>query len=277
MSPLGAASVDFESVSFNCDIQMHKTNSVEVVLSHLDKAAPGDWVIFDVDEVLISLKDRVLRPKALDFSVPLYTSLFFPLTDPEKVHLFGEWVSQVEVELISDELRDVIPKLKERGCMIMGLTSMVPGPGVCGKIPFMEDFRFHQLHNRGIDFRGSFNMDRLEIDLPEKEGRKPLFKDAILYARPYKKGEVLKSFLQQHGSTPPKIWFIDNDKKNVDDLFYFCRKSNIPYVGIEYLDEKFDSDVVDVSLGKFQFDYFKETKIWLNDAQAKLVLDQVKE
>jgi hypothetical protein len=249
--------------------QMHQTNSAEVVTELLADAKPGDLVVFDVDEVLITLKDRFLRINATPISDPIFFSIFTPFTDPDKLKLFGEWISQVEVELISDKLRDAIVDLKARGCMLMGLTSMIPGAGSAGKIPFMEDFRFNELKVRGIDFRGSFNFDRLEIDLPEKNGRKPLFKDAILYARPYSKGTVFKTFLVQQAIVPRKIWFIDNDQKHVDDVLETAKELKIPYVGIQYLDAKFATEEFDVGLGKFQFEHFQKTQIWLNDEQAR--------
>lgn len=254
------------------EVEVLNVDSAHEVLGILSDVSPEDLVVFDVDEVLITLQDTFLRPVAADVCNPTLFGIFRPLSDPKNTELFGEWISQVKVELVSEELVEGISQLQCRGCQVIALTSMIPGAGACGKIPSMEDFRFNELYERGIDFRVNFNLKDIELDFPMKNGRTPCLKDGILYARPYTKGEVLQRLLDRSGITPKRVWFIDNDPKHVTSVSEAMQKSRIPFTGIQYLDNKFSEEQYDLKLGEFQFEHFKATKIWLNDEQAKIAM-----
>lgn len=250
-------------------VQLHRVSEVEEVIRLLDGTTSEDLIVFDVDEVLITPKDRFLRPCAAEHSDPFFLKTFYPLSDQHKLRLFGEWISQVEVDIVNQKLVDALRGIQNKGVRTMGLTRMIPGPGRCGKIPSMEDFRYFELKARGIDFSQSFSIDRIELDFTPKEGRTPLFKDGILYALPYAKGEVLKSFLKQTDYHPRKILFVDNDQYQVDDVAESISALSIPYIGIQYLDKLLVEEAFDQQLGEFQFQYFEKTEIWLSDSAAR--------
>ncbi len=263
--------IDKTSCILPNSVEICQVDTADQVLKILSNASSEDLVIFDVDEVLIALKDRYLRPMAMDVSDSIFYKTFYPITDPEKLKLYGEWISQVQVELVSEKLVTGISELQNRDCRVMALTRMIPGAGACGKIPLMEDFRFNELKVRGIDFRQHFGEKKIELDLPIKNNRIPLFKDGILYALPYTKGEVLKSFLDKVKLHPRKIWFVDNSRKSIDSVTKCATDRGIPYTGIQYLDRKFSEAKYDQEFGEFQYQYFIEKKIWLNDQQARCV------
>lgn len=248
--------------------KLFKVDQAEQVLEHISNASIDDLVILDVDEVLITLKDRFLRPKADEFCHPIFREIFYPLTEPEKLIKYGEWISQVKVELLTQKLAEGIRELQNRHIKVIALTRMIPGAGPCGKIPLMEDFRFQELKDKGIDFSDSLEEKRIELDFEMKENLIPLFKEGILYARPYSKGEVLGNFLKKITFSPQKIWFVDDSQYNVDSVQNVTRELNIPFVGIKYFDRKFNEEEFDLSLGQFQFQHFKETGIWLSDEKA---------
>lgn len=268
MNPIGALTTVSATYPINTSpVKLHKVARVEEVLNILSKVGSNDLVVFDVDEVLITLKDRFLRPCGCEFADPIIINLFIPFSDTQKLNLFGEWISQVEVEVISQRLIDGIKEIQKKA-RVIALTRMMPGPGPCGKISLMEDLRFKELLACGIDFRNSFNIERMELGFPPKFGRVPLFKDGILYALPYNKGEVLEAFIDRTG-TPKKVWFTDNDQNQVDDTAKSMLKKKIPYEGIQYLDQSLIDEEFDRQLGEFQFHHFTQTGVWLNDKSAR--------
>ncbi|MBS0625154.1 MAG: DUF2608 domain-containing protein [Verrucomicrobia bacterium] len=255
--------------SLHADEVFHRTGDIEEVFQILSEADSQDLIIFDVDEVLIVPKDKILRPNAGRVCYPVFDRLFFPTSDEEKTELFGHWIHQIEVEVVHPKIVEGIWDLQEKGHKIITLTLMLPGPGPCGPIGSMEDFRFHELKERGFDFSGSLEVESLKLSLDPKHGRVPLFKNGILFSYPYPKGPSLGTFLEQIDFVPSKIWFVDNDQRNVDSVAKMAQAKNIPYVGIRYLDQKFEQEDFDEEIGLFQYDHFERTKIWLDDASAQ--------
>lgn len=217
---------------------------------------------------LLRRRTSFLRVGAHHHFLPLFRRIFTPFEEPQKAELFGSWISQVEVELVSKELRDGIARLQNLGCQVIGLTNMVPGAGECGTIKSMEDFRYNELKVRGIDFSANASLKNLELDFKMKNGRAPKLENSILYARPYTKGEVLKRYLELCGDAFEKIWFVDNNRRNVDNVAGYMTEYRIPYTGIHYLDKKFSEEEYSPKLGRFQFAYFERTGKWLNDEEA---------
>lgn len=253
-------------------VELHRTGNIEEVFQILAQADSQDLIIFDVDEVLIVPKDKILRPKAGVVCHPVFDRLFFPTSDEEKTELFGHWIHQIEIEVVHPKIVEGIWELQKKGHKTIALTLMLPGPGPCGPIAFMEDFRFQELKTRGFDFSSSFEVDFLELSLDPRYGRVPLFKKGILFSYPYSKGDTLGTFLDQIDFAPSKIWFVDNDQRNIDSVAKIAKAKNIPYAGIRYLDQKFEDEDYDEKLGLFQYGHFERTGIWLDDASAQELL-----
>lgn len=255
------------------NFQLHGVDTAEGVHDVLLEAAPGDLIVWDVDEVLVTNDDVFLKPAADDLCFPIFKEIFYPLHDPENTALYGEMISQTTSSAVDEKIFDTIRMLQRKGCQMMCLTSLIPGAGPCGRIRSMEERRYNELVEYGVDFKGHFDFHNLELELPEKNGRRPVFRNGILYARPHGKGEVLDAFLKKSGIRPNKIWFIDDNKLNVDRVKACAEKNHIPYVGIHYLHHRSRDSSFDYNLGKFQFEYFAATQIWLNDQQAKDYLE----
>ena len=252
--------------------KLFQIERVEELTTILQGVETDDLVLFDVDEVLITPRDQILRIGAARHCDPLYDKVFFPPSDVFDADLYAEWVLQTETEVINQELIHVIQGLQARSIKIIALTKMYPGAGACGKIAAMEELRFRELKKIGIDFSQSFPVDRLEFDLPPLKGRTPLFKDGIIYARPYLKREALREFLNKMNLRPKKVWFVDNEQEQINCVAKGMKELQIPYIGVQFLDRKLVNQEYDKKLGEFQFTHFATTKVWLNDNAAKALM-----
>lgn len=252
-------------------------------LIHNCKLTPNTLVIYDVDEVLISLEDKILRPcvdRDPNFKNPFY-EIFYPLEDPEKTALFGEFISQAKVVLLDPKTPEYVQSIQSKS-KVIGLTRMIPGAGTCGKIKSMEEFRHNELKVLGIDFGNSFpetpfiDLSASDKDYDEKD-RKAIFKQDIIYAYPHGKDKALGLFLDKIGFYPDQVIFVDDQLKNLTKVAEEMEKSGIPFIGIHYQDESLSKETFDKELGKFQYDYFIKNKIWLSDAQARKIHQKQKD
>jgi len=138
-------------------------------------------VLMDVDETMITMKDKFLRPSASYAMKQLFNNIFKPITNPDNQIKLSKYIKQTEVILMDPTVPDIIKTLQERGVKVLGFTRMIPGAGKCGEIDSMEDNRRDELLNLGIDLRNDFLPDPFVIDLIEKDGRRPFYKDGIIY------------------------------------------------------------------------------------------------
>ena len=248
----------------------------EKVREILQNVKSDDLVLFDVDETLIVPKDSCLRPSASKIFDSIFYETFKNADDEKEALLYSKWITQVEMELTDSRFPSLIDELNKKTTVI-GFTRMIPGPGKCGDIPRMEDYRFQTLKKLGICMtnevrkRGNF-----VLDIPLKYGREQLFKDGILYAIDPKK-DILKQFLKQLEWKPTKVWFVDDLAKNLNGVADVCSKLGIEYEGIEYIldqrdDGKLNNEKFDEKTGRFQYNYFVNHEIWLNDKEVKLRL-----
>jgi hypothetical protein len=255
--------------------QIYEASKVERLLGILADVGPDDLLIFDVDEVLISPADAFLRPVAWEHSYSVYTQAFTKPDGKFDHDLYSKWIRQVEVKPVNEKLPEAIKGFQNQGTRTIALTRMVPGAGPCGEVSAMEDFRFAELSNVGIDFSSACNFDYREFHFEAVNGRVPLYKKGIIYARPYKKDEVLPEFLRTLDFVPKKVWYIDNDKREVENLSHSMNKEGVPFVGIHYLDESLINRPYDLKVGLFQFEYFKRCSVWLNDLSAWNLIQKV--
>lgn len=250
-------------------LERHSFSQVEDVIAILEKVQPQDLVVTDVDDLIIVLVDRILRPCSSEHFDRIFPKFFVTPTGFD-TRLYGEWITQVKVEVVNPKLVHDYQSIQQRGIKTIALTKMIPGAGPCGKVSAMEDLRENELKEIGIDFSKSFPIPQWKLPLePSKKGRVSLFKAGILYANPHTKDVVLETFIQHIGFLPKKIWFLDNDKKQVDIVAAAVSRLGFPFVGIHYLDQKLADEECDPEIGEFQFEHFAKTEKWLDDQAAK--------
>ncbi len=252
----------------------YNANHFSAVMDHIQtiEITKKTLVVFDVDGVLITFKDQILRPSVeLDrnFENPFYKA-FFPEEDSDKQCNYGHMISTAKVEALDACIPQHIRALQQRAT-VMALTSMFPGPGKCGVVERMEDLRFNELFELGIDFSDTFKEHApITWDVPNTRActRNPLFEKGILYARPLRKGKILGMLIDEVGFEPDKVLFIDDSLFNVQSVETELKERAIEFHGIHFDDELLRNEKFDKALGLFQYDYLTKHHEWLDDNQA---------
>jgi hypothetical protein len=200
-------------------------------------------VLFDIDETLITTKNKLLRPMSGDTIDDLLSNLF--PTELEKELQYSHVVTHTKTILVNDKIPAFIKRLQNANMKVLGITRMIPGAGKCGIIESMEDHRRKDLLEKGIDFANTFLSHPILFDFQTKNNRKPLYKDGIIYALPYNKGEVLIKLLKYMSSMKieiSKIYFVDDSKHQIESVFKTCDKIGIECLCLHYVDRNINNE-----------------------------------
>jgi len=257
-----------KSKIISADNFIHVEKILEQIGLNDNEKVENVLVILDVDETMITMKDKFLRPSAYIYNEDMYDKIFFPLTDPDKCLKYSHFITQAETDVVHERVPTVIKNLQNRQIKVLGLTSMIPGAGKCGIIKSMEDFRRKELLKCGIDLKNEFLPKKIVLDFEKKEGRVPMYKDGIMYASPYSKGNVLTEMMLKHMThlDIKKIYFVDDYDKQIKDIFNTCHKLGVECVCIHYDDKEINYEKFDINFGMYQFDYFVKNNKWLDDS-----------
>jgi len=243
---------------------IHSFKEAEKELNNVDA---NSLVLFDVDEVLIRPADALLTPSGGTFA------------GWEKVpkEQFDDFLSimigATQYTLVDPDAPQVVADLKKRGVPTLGFTAC--RTGAFATIPSMENWRFKQLNQLGIDFSPSFTK---ECSFPELVGENvnpPLCKKGILFCGDFyipkksSKGLLLDAFLDRFKLHPSKVVFFDDDLKNLVAVEEILQKREIPYQGL--LLQK-DFPALDEKIAELQLQTLLEKKKWISDLQAKELL-----
>jgi hypothetical protein len=265
---LVAASIFIVQHRQGCDGQKFpQIDSYQQVLHLLKQCNANTLVLFDVDDTLISAYDVMAR----DFDWPLsfwVRALFWHpslITTPGWEHFCGIMFQQSKRFIIEPELPQIINDLKDRGCMVIGLTSMESG--VLGVIPNMPEWRFEMLKDFGIQMSRSFP-DASFRTLPQYRNNYPMLYKGILCCNQQNKGDVLGAFLDYFKLSPQNIVFFDDYPRYVRSVAEQCAKRKITLYGFEYTRKKKLSGVWGTGRALLQLDYVMDHARWLSDEEA---------
>lgn len=162
-----------------------------------------------------------------------------------------------KVKTLEDNFVPTLLSLQAEGISIMGLTHRQPS---------VADYTARQVASLGFDFtvtapsEGSFK-------IPAKTPT--LYCQGILFVGDYnKKIDVFLSFLTIIQQTPKKIVFIDDKRKNVEELEALTQ-IGIEYVGIHYTAIEYTKPIYVREIAEFQYKLLDQ--ILSNDAALILM------
>ncbi|MFV9930420.1 MAG: DUF2608 domain-containing protein [Rickettsia endosymbiont of Haemaphysalis japonica] len=197
-------------------------DSAEKVYDLIIKNAPTRASIFiDVDDTLIT-------PKSKTFKKPPYNQIMDRIKENKISYdnyeeITSNWRLQRKVILIDEEWVEVINKLKEK-FPVYGLTQM--NTGVFGNIPSMQDWRYKELKELGIEFSDN---EKLAI---YNSGQKDdaIFYKGIFITGNHSKSGTLSKFSEELNTS--FIVFVDDRAKHIEDVGDYCKKNKIGFLDI---------------------------------------------
>jgi len=217
---------------------------------------PQALVIFDVDEVLITPDDLVLRARG-------FYSRYEKEITPE---LLSIAIAETQFRLVDPKAEKFVGSLHDRGIKTLALTRARTGK--FGVIECCEDWRIQQLARFNLDFSKSFSH---LSSMTFSEGESPaLYKQGILFVgdAEVSKGELLVAFFDRTGFYPGKVIFFDDQMKNLRSVEKEMKDRGIPFQG--FLFDAFKDEVLDVEIAEKQVLHLIEKRKWLPEAHAKI-------
>lgn len=237
------------------------------IQSELDRADKDTLVIFDVDDVLITYNDMVLRPCGAHFRPASWKDI-----DPKEIpYLISIMLNEGKIILIDPSAPKLANKLKSRGVKTIALTAARTGK--FGVIENAEDWRLKILKQFNLDFSKSFPKNNMIYfnDGIKKENNYSLFKDGILFLGDEKstKGALLVQFLDKIQWKPKKVIFIDDKMSYLSSVEMALNEAEIPFQGYQYKGAEKLPGKLNEQTAEVQFIYLRKDHKWLSDSEAK--------
>lgn len=251
--------------------------SFEEAHSELATADAQTLVIFDVDDTLISQSDEVLKTghRGSPFTKALFNKIHqegekHPDNKAYRDRIGSKIKLQARRQLIEPMIAGLIKQLQDKGVKVIALTHMHTGP--YGVIPNVEEWRYQDLHNFGIDFSRDISDDMIFDTFPEFRGHYPRFYKGILITHNRSKGEVLGAFLDKISWKPKKIIFFDDWMDYLKTVQEETKKRNITCSLYHYLGAEKLVKTLDEHVATFQIEHMIKTETWLDDEQVQAAL-----
>lgn len=257
MYPLFIYTIAALLTSFNGSAQIIETRHIADVVPLIDEET---WFLVDLDNTLFEAKQALGH--ANWFYDEVQQRLDKGLTREDAIReAYPGWIKTQAVCPIKPLEEGFVPallQLQKRGVVVMGLTHRQPP---------VADATLRQVSSLGLDFMTTAPSDNI-FTVPAASPT--LYKQGILFVSDYnKKGDVFPAFLSLIKQKPKKVVFIDDKKKNVDELEHALAKLGIEYIGIYYTAIEYAKPVYSKELAEFQLKFLD--KIVSNEAASLLM------
>lgn len=230
-----------------------------------------DIIIFDIDETLIAYVDAISQLGVNKFMANLKKE--YKLKDEQASLLMSIILSTSNYRLMEENIDQILNDLTNCSSNIIALTSCRTGE--FGQIENVEKWKNNLLKEYGIefsdhnfDFLNGFVFEELLTDAQKKQNiRYPIFIGGVIYTgKSVNKGPLLKSFLTKAKFSPKKIIFIDDQKRNLEDVGKALQDTNIEFTFLYYKPK--EEIIIDDKLIEIQKKILLDQKRWVSDTEA---------
>ena len=208
-------------------LEISDINKVQEIFKN---ATSDSVVLCDIDDTIITPKSKMFR----------YNSEFKNLIDVIKKNrinmpnfdtIIGNWRLNRKAMLVSSLWPSIIADLKTKNIPIFALTQL--DTGKVGPIESMEEWRYQELKNLGIEFTYKFNKKENYIIIPSDQGTShAVFHKGFFLTGLHSKAQLVKEIISVQ--KPDHIYFIDDRKDHVTAVAGVAKEASIPYTGIVY-------------------------------------------
>lgn len=174
--------------------------------AHLSLIAPSALVLWDLNGVILTYDTPFLRPANAEQLRPWFRELMQQWGKERFYEVYHRYQLQQGIKLIDPAMPGLIIQLSSRGVQ-QGILSAVTGEQI-------RELRCKVLESAGLHF------------------------DPMLFARPHGKNDTLRAYLAGREKLPTTIILIDDLSSNIIHVADEVEALGIPFIGIEYRDEK---------------------------------------
>lgn len=246
-------------VSIAGEAKIVQTAHIADVIPLIDQ---DTWFLVDLDNTMFEAKQALGHANWFYDQMAVYTQQGYSRDEAIRKAYPG-WIKTQKVCPVKPLEPDFVPALiamQERGIVVMGLTH---------RQPYVADATVRQVQSLGFDFLKTAPSKDAFVVPPKTP---TLYADGILFVSDYnKKGDVFLPFLMMIGQQPKKVVFIDDKKKNVDELETVLAPLGIEYIGVYYTAIDSAPPVYSREVADFQYKFLD--KIMSNEA-AQLLMEK---
>lgn len=234
-----------------------ETAHVADAIQFIDK---DTWFLVDLDNTMFEAKQALGH--ANWFYDEMQQRLQNGMSREEAIRdAYPGWIKTQQVCPVKPLEENFVPNLialQSRGITVMGLTHRQPS---------VAQFTVSQVASLGFNFTTTApSKDSFVVPAASPT----LYLQGILFVSDYnKKGDVFMPFLSMIGKSPKKVVFIDDKRKNVEELEQTLTKYGIEYVGIYYTAIEHVKPVYSRELAEYQYKFLD--KIISNEAARLLI------
>lgn len=245
-------------IASNIEAKIIETQHIEDVVPYIDE---DTWFLVDLDNCMFEGAQALGH--ANWFYDELQQRLQKGMSREEAIaDAYPLWIKAQKVCPVKPLENNFVPillMLQNKGRTIMGLTHRQPSAA---------DFTVRQVNSLGFDFSASAPSKKC-ITVPAKTPT--LYSQGILFVGDYnKKIDIFEPFLGMINKTPKKIVFIDDKRKNVEELEALT-KHGIEYVGVHYTAIEHAKPMYNREIAEFQLKFLDQ--IMSNEA-AIILMEQ---
>lgn len=250
-------SLSILAVPFFSEARIIETAHIADALPFIDE---DTWFLVDLDNTMYEAKQALGH--TLWFYDVLQEKMQKGMTRDEGIRdTYPDWIKTQRVCAVQPLEEDFIPSLislQNRGIVVMGLTHRQPS---------VASSTLLQVGSLGFDFEKTAP-SKDSFVVPSKHAT--LYVGGILFVSDYnKKGDILIPFLSMIKQMPKKVVFIDDKRKNVEELEVEMAKLGVDYVGVYYSAIDHAKPVYSRELADFQYQFLD--KIMSNEAAMLLM------
>lgn len=246
--------------SVGVEAKIIETQHVEDIVPLVDQET---WLLVDLDNCMFQ------SAQALGHANWFYDVLEQKLNegisrDVAIAEFYPHWVKTqkfCKVKPLEPNFVPTLVLLQKKGVVIMGLTH---------RQPMVAESTLKQISSLGFDFQLTAP-SKEEFTLPSNSP--VLYTGGVLFVGDYnKKLDFFEAFLNKIGRRPTKIVFIDDKRKNVDELEVFSSKG-IDYTGVHYTAIDYATPIYRRDIANFQMKFLDQ--IMSNEAAMILMENRV--
>lgn len=253
--------------------EIKQVDSLKNIASTFEKLNQDDLVVLDIDEVIFTDQDAILRPEGDLLRAQIFNERYIlAKNDKDKKAVAAILTLPLflaKKQLVEPCISELILDLQKRNIKVIALTSYPTS--LHGMPDNLEKSRLNHLTDFGIEFKNAFpEQTRLVLKrITSVQNQPPVYDQGVLFTNGHSKAEVLIDFFNHMRYKPKKVIFIDDMYIHLQQMESKLKARKIDYLGYYYIRVKKDPKLfVDEKLARFQFDYLFEHRQWLDDQAA---------
>ena len=237
----------------------------------------NSFVIFDIDDVLISSEDTIFSPRGEESGIKdlclRELAKYMPIDwgrKSELTNLLTIFLQNSRRRVIDQSIFSALKKIKETSSYI-AITSLEVGSH--GSIEDMIEWRKRDLTSLGLDLSAGSPISHIHEFLPFYGKENPFLTDNIIYTDRLDKGATLKIFLDYindsfdlpHLERPSKIVAIDDLEKNLKSIYNISQELKIECECVLFRGAKDFPIEISTSDAIWQITHLAKNKVWVKD------------